>query len=38
MGRHCKRETKGKNWGAITIEPNEWDETVRERRERKKLG
>ena len=38
MGRDCKREKKGKNWGEINIKPNEWGETVRERREEKKTG
>ena len=35
MGRDCKREKRGKNWGEINIKPNEWDETLRERREEK---
>ena len=33
MGRDCKGEKRGNNWGEINIKPNEWDETVRERRE-----
>ena len=45
MGRDCKREKRGNNWGEINIKPDEWgeinikpkewDETVRERREGK---
>ena len=38
MGRDCKREKRGNNWGEINIKPNEWGETVRERREEKKTG
>ena len=38
MGRDCKRENKGKKLGKINIKPKEWGETVRERREEKKLG
>ena len=38
MGRDCTRENKGKNWDEISIKPNEWGDTVRERREGKKLG
>ena len=32
MARDCKREKRGKNWCEINIKPNEWDETVKERR------
>ena len=35
MGRDSKRK---KDWGDINIKPKIWDETVRERREEKKLG
>ena len=35
MGRKCKREKRGKNWNEINITPDEWGETVRERREDK---
>ena len=38
MGRDCKREKRGKNWGEIIIKPKEWDETVSERGEEKTLG
>ena len=33
MGRGCKRQKRGKNWGEINVKPKEWNETVRERRE-----
>ena len=35
MGRDCKREKRGNNWGEINIKPKELDETVRERKEEK---
>ena len=35
MGRDCKREKRGNNWGEINVKPNEWGETVRERRDEK---
>ena len=36
MGRDYKREKRGKKIRSeINIKPNEWDETVRERREEK---
>ena len=35
MGRDCKREKRGKNWGEINIKPKEWRKTVRERKEEK---
>ena len=38
MGQDCKREKKGKNWAEININPKEWNETARERREEKTLG
>ena len=38
MGRDCKREKRGKNWGEINVKPKEWDETVRNRRAAKETG
>ena len=33
MGRDCKREKRGENWGEINIKPKEWGATVRDRRD-----
>ena len=33
MGRDCKREKRGKNWGEINTKLKKMDETVRERRQ-----
>ena len=35
IGRKCKREKRGINWGKINIRPKKWAETVTERREEK---
>ena len=35
MGRDCKREKRGQNWGEVNIKSKERDETVRKRREQK---
>ena len=38
MGQDCKREKRANNWGEINIKPKKLGETVRERRQGKKLG